>query len=735
MPKKPTYEALAQRAEELEREKAGGNVKQEVSTTEPGGLGSIINVAEVQSIMDDFHHLTNMATALLDLKGNVIERTGWQDICTKFHRVNPQTAQNCTESDLFLAKNLKPGEYVEYKCKNGLWDVVTPLYVGNNHIGNIYTGQFFYDNEQIDEDIFVKQAEMYGFDKEAYLDAFRRIPRYSRETIKHLISFLAKFAAYLSRISLANLQLKQEISDRKQAEGALKDSETRLRTLIQTIPDLVWLKDQQGTYLLCNPRFERFFGASEKDIIGKNDYDFVDKELADYFRKHDKIAMARGKPSKNEEEVTFAEDGHRELLETIKTPMYSNDGQLAGVLGIGRDITDRKRAEEEKLQMEERYHQAQKVESIGRLAGGVAHDYNNALSVIIGFTEMAMDAVDPAGQLHANLDQVLAAAKRATDITRQLLAFARKQPIAPKVLDLNGTVESMLKMLRRLISEDIELAWSPGTDLWPVKLDPSQVDQILANLCVNARDAIEGVGKITIETGNATFDEAYCVGNPGFVPGEFVLLAVSDNGCGIGKDILDNMFEPFFTTKGADKGTGLGLATVYGIVKQNSGFINVYSEPGLGTAIKIYLPRHAGRAADIQGAGTKKFPRGQGEMILLVEDDLAILKLAQKILIGLGYTVLAAGTPAEAIALAEEHPGEIQLLLTDVIMPQMNGRELAQRLQSLYPGLKRVFMSGYTANVIAHHGVLDEGVHFIQKPFYKTDMAKIVRKALDEKAD
>ncbi len=735
MSNKPTYEELAQRVKDLEQEKLGNDVKQAVTPPEVDSLAAIINVQEIQAIMDDFYHLTGMVTAILDLKGQVIEHTGWQDICTKFHRKNPKTCQNCTESDLFLASNLKSGEYVEYKCKNGLWDVVTPLYVGGIHLGNVYTGQFFYDDEEVDEEIFAKQAETYGFDKEAYLDAFRRIPRYSRETVRRLMSFLTKFTSYISSISLANIQLKKEVSVRKQAEAALKESENRLRALVRTLPDLVWLKDQEGTFLLCNSRFESYFGASEKEIIGKTDYDFVDKELADHFRKHDKISMAEGKPSKNEEEVTFAEDGHRELLETIKTPMYDSDGRLAGVLGIGRDITDRARAEKEKLKMEEQYHQAQKVESIGRLAGGVAHDYNNALNVIIGFTELAMDEVGPAVPLRANLDQILAAAKRAAGITRQLLAFARKQTISPRVLDLNQTVEIMLQMLRHLIGEDIDLAWSPEEELWSVNLDPSQVDQILANLCVNARDAIEDVGKITIETGKAVFDDAYCAVHPGFVPGEFVMLVVSDNGCGMSKDIQDKIFEPFFTTKGADRGTGLGLSTVYGIVKQNNGFINVYSEVGLGTSIKIYLPRYEGKAAEIQEAGAKGLPLGQGETILLVEDDPSILKLARKMLHGLGYTVLAAGTPTEAIALAKQHPDGIQLLVTDVIMPQMNGKELAQRMQSLYPNLKCVFMSGYTANVIAHHGVLDEGVHFIQKPFYKNGLAKIVRRALDAKND
>ena len=294
------------------------------------------------------------------------------------------------------------------------------------------------------------------------------------------------------------------------------------------------------------------------------------------------------------------------------------DGKCVKMKGTFQDITEQKK-------IVAQLHQAQKMESIGRLAGGVAHDYNNALSVIIGFTELAIDEAGPNVALHADLEEVLSAATRATDITRQLLAFARKQVVAPKVLDLNENVESMLKMLHRLIGEDIDLAWLPKSSLWPVKMDPSQIDQILANLCVNARDAIEDVGKITIETENTTFDEDYCADHSDFNPGEFVQLAVSDNGCGIDKEILNNIFEPFFTTKDVDKGTGLGLATVYGIVKQNKGFINVYSEPGERTIIKIYLPRHEGEAVETQEGNTAEIPQGRGETVLLVEDDLSIL--------------------------------------------------------------------------------------------------------------
>jgi CheY-like chemotaxis protein len=290
----------------------------------------------------------------------------------------------------------------------------------------------------------------------------------------------------------------------------------------------------------------------------------------------------------------------------------------------------------------------------------------------------------------------------------------------------------MLKMLRRLIGEDIALAWLPGANTWPVKVDPSQIDQILVNLSVNSRDAIAGVGKVTIETQNVHCDEAYCV-DPGCIPGDHVLLAVSDDGCGMDKEIQSKLFEPFFTTKETGKGTGLGLATVYGIVKQNNGLIDVYSEPGQGTTFKIYLPRHIGKVEKALMEEPKEPVVSGHETILIVEDELALLELSCSMLERPGYRVLAAATPGEAIRLAEEYAEEIHLLMTDVVMPEMNGRDLARKILSLYPNMKRLFMSGYTADVIAHHGVLDDGVHFLQKPFSKAALTARVREALEGK--
>jgi CheY-like chemotaxis protein len=371
------------------------------------------------------------------------------------------------------------------------------------------------------------------------------------------------------------------------------------------------------------------------------------------------------------------------------------------------------------------------MESVGRLAGGVAHDYNNMLSIIIGYTQLAMGKVSTADPLHADLKEIDKAAQRSAEITRKLLGFARKQTVSPKVLDLNTAVEGMLKMLRRLLREDLTLSWHPGTGVWQVKIDPSQVDQVLMNLCVNARDAIDGTGEISIETGNRVFDQDYCADHNGFVPGEFVMLAISDNGCGMDKKTLDHIFEPFFTTKQVGQGSGLGLAMVYGIVKQNKGFINVYSEPGRGTTLKLYFARDRTGIVEKTVADIPHPDAGRGETILVVEDESALLKLATRLLETLGYTVLSASHPDNALRLAKKHPGKIHLLLTDVVMPDMNGRELADRLLALYPDLKLVFMSGYTANVIAHQGVLDKGMHFIQKPLSIHALAATVRQALD----
>ena len=517
-----------------------------------------------------------------------------------------------------------------------------------------------------------------------------------------------------------------DITDRKQAEEELKLSQERMQAILEASPDPVVVYDDVGCATFLNPAFNRLFGWSNDELIGRP-IPFVPEEQREITQKTiAQLLQNGGRVSLETKRLT--KDG-RQLDVIVSAAVISDErGHSVGIVVNLTDLSNIRK-------MEAQMRQSQKMESVGRLAGGVAHDFNNMLSVIIGYSDMALEEVDLDPPLSSALHEIRKAAQRSANLTRQLLAFARQQTIAPKVLDLNGTVEGMLKMLRRLIGEDIDLAWLPGASLWPVKLDPSQVDQIMANLCVNARDAIEGGGKVTIETENLRFDAAYCADHPGFVEGDYVLLAVSDSGCGMDRETLQNVFEPFFTTKTEGRGTGLGLATVYGIVKQNNGFVTAYSEPGRGTTFKIYLPRHRSAHERLRRRGPER-PMAHGhETILLVEDEAAILKMTTMMLEQLGYRVLAAQSPGDALRMAEAHAGRIDMLMTDVVMPELDGRGLADRLSSLYPGLRCLFMSGYTANVIAHRGILDPGVHYIQKPFSKNDLAVKVRAVLERSTD
>ncbi|MFA6282673.1 MAG: PAS domain S-box protein [Desulfurivibrionaceae bacterium] len=529
------------------------------------------------------------------------------------------------------------------------------------------------------------------------------------------------------------LALLVDITKRKKAQDELKTNEERLRLALAAANQGLYDLNVQTGEATVSPEYATMLGYDPADFHETNEK-WIERLHPD---DHEPVAAAyrdyiAGKIS--EYRVEFRQrtkpGDWKWILSLGKVVEYNPAGQPLRMLGTHTDITGRKQAEEEKQKLQAQLLQAQKMESVGRLAGGVAHDFNNMLQTILGYSDLSLAQVEATNPVHEGLLEIRKAAMRSADLTRQLLAFARKQTANPKIIDLNDTVSGMLKMLQRLIGEDIDLAWLPGHSLWPVKMDPSQLDQILANLAVNARDAIADTGKITIETENISLDTAYCTGHPDALPGKYVQLMVSDNGCGMDKETTAQIFEPFFTTKEQGKGTGLGLATVYGIVRQNNGFVNLYSEPGQGTTFSIYLPSFISETVPVAETSRTEEPLNGTETVLLVEDDAAILDLGMTVLQRLGYTVLAANTPNMAIQLAQEQEGEIHLLITDVIMPEMNGRELAQRLSSLRPTMQCLYMSGYTANVIAHHGVLDPGIHFIQKPFSIDALGRAVREAL-----
>ena len=520
----------------------------------------------------------------------------------------------------------------------------------------------------------------------------------------------------------------QDFTRQKEAEEALRSSHERFLTVLDSIDATIYVGDMD-TYeiLFMNKHMIDAFGA---DLTGQICYDVFRNESAPCNHcTNDQLLDDDGNP---------AGVCVWETKNPITDKWYINhdraiqwvDGRTVR-LQIASDITMLKELEEERVRTEEQLRQAQKMESVGRLAGGVAHDFNNMLGVILGHAEMMFMGMKPENAHYTDLKEILNAARRSADLTRQLLAFARKQAAAPKVLDLNHTVEGMLKMLRRLIGEDIELIWQPDSQLGPVKIDPAQVDQILANLCVNARDAISGTGKITIKTEDVVLDQNYCAIHAGSMPGLYAMLSISDNGCGMDKETQSHLFEPFFTTKKVGEGTGLGLATVYGIVKQNEGYIDVSSKLEQGTTFSIYLPRIQKTLKIEEETDAKTTPKG-AETVLLVEDEESLLKLGKVMLERFGYKVIAAPTPLEAVALAEQYEGAIHLLVTDVVMPQMNGRELEEQIKKLRPHTKVLFMSAYTTDVIAKQGILEGDVHFLEKPFSVDSLTNKVREVLDK---
>lgn len=517
-----------------------------------------------------------------------------------------------------------------------------------------------------------------------------------------------------------------------QAVAAVKKGEVRYRLLADVSPVGIFRTDPEGRTLYVNPMWCRISGMSSSAALGDGWLDGVHPE------DRERVVQGWQAASQNrlgsDTDYRFLRpDGRIAWVMGQATPERDEKGQITGYIGTITDITERKESELERERLKDRLHQSEKLEAVGALAGGVAHDFNNMLGAIIGYSELTLSRMDPKDPHRQNLERILEAAQRSANLTRQLLAFARKQPIQPEVFDLNGAIESMQKMIGRLVGENIELAWGPAPVPLMVRMDPTQVDQILVNLCVNARDAITGVGRIFIETAMASSEETFNAISRGGLATSYVRLTVQDNGAGMDKQTLDRIFEPFFSTKHSGKGTGLGLATVYGIVKQNHGYIDVISELGRGSTFLVFLPLAEGSTRPEEETPTEGAPARGGETILLVEDEPALLAMGRTVLEEAGYTVLSAETPSEALRVASEFEREIHLLVTDVIMPEMNGRLLVQRLWQMRPKMKCLFMSGYTAEIVSQEGVIDEGVSFIKKPFSLLEFAATVRETLDQK--
>jgi len=516
-----------------------------------------------------------------------------------------------------------------------------------------------------------------------------------------------------------------DITERKRAEQQRRESERMLQLVMDNIPQFIFWKDRRSVYLGCNTNFARVAGMEDpSQVVGKTDYDLPwQKEEADFFRECDRRVMESGQPEYHIVESQLQADGKHAWLDTNKVPLKNERGEVVGILGTYEDVTERRL-------LEDQVRQAQKMKAVGQLAGGVAHDFNNILTAIFGYLDVMRNAPASAERVVVGIEQIDKAAQRAAALTRQLLAFSRRQVSRPEILDLSEIVGEMEPMLRRLLGERIELEVAPEPRLDHVRADAGQIEQVLMNLVINARDAMPTGGRLIVQTANTVLDDEYARAHTGARAGPHVMLAVSDTGCGMKKEVADRVFEPFFSTKPRGKGTGLGLASVFGVVKQSGGHIWLYSEPGQGTTFKIYLPAvqeplSPRRHQEAAGGG------GGSETVLLVEDDASVRQLAGDVLQDNGYTVFTAASGREAREIAAREVGEIDLLLTDVVMPDTNGRKLADALVSEYPFIRVLYMSGYSSTVIAHHGVLKDGVELLEKPFTADRLLRRVREVLD----
>lgn len=523
------------------------------------------------------------------------------------------------------------------------------------------------------------------------------------------------------------LDLGMDVTGRKQAEEALLEKEAKYRELVQNANSIILRMDTEGRVTFFNEFAQTFFGYGEDEILGRNvigsiirQSEAAEEDLRGMIRR----TFENVEPSCCDETENVRRNGDRVWISWTNKAVYGKDGRPEGILCIGNDITEHRL-------LEEQYRQSQKMEAIGRLAGGIAHDFNNLLTIILGYCELLLNRLRSSAPLVEAVEEIKNAGEKSSTLVRQLLAFSRRQVLMPKILNLNSVVLETEKMLRRLIGEDIHLATVLSPSLGKVKADPGQIEQVILNLAVNARDAMPEGGTLTIETANVELDREYSSKHLSVKPGPYIMVALSDTGLGMDEETLSQIFDPFFTTKEHGKGTGLGLATVYGIVKQSEGNIWVYSEPGRGTTFKIYLPRVEG-VEDHSEQRLFSYDALLGtETILLVEDDESLRRMIGKTLEDSGYAVLEASHGSQAVTIAEGYAGPIALMVTDVVMPGLSGRKLAELMAAARPEMKTLFISGYTENAISNHGVLEPGINFLQKPFTPMTLLQKVRDALD----
>ncbi len=673
-------------------------------------FSDLVDLERLKELLESFSVIAGVAVAIFDPDDKTLIAAGWQEICTRFHRASPLTAVRCQESDARIKEKSYTDIGTGYRCSNGLFDYACPIIIEGTHLATLFIGQFFL--EPPDEDFFRQQARECGFNEQEYIKALHKVPVLSEDNITTVLRFITGLSNILVHMGLERLKNLKVAEEAIVTEKALQKSRERYRAFVESTVDMVFLKDENFRYTMVNKSLANFFDRREEEILGREDYDFMPADVAELYRKSDLRAISAG--------CVVVEEGNigNRFFEARKYPVILDNGCI-GVGGYIRDVT-------KKRQLEEQMLQTSKLESLGKLAGGVAHEFNNLLTGIIGYTQLIMQSRVVDDSALADLDQVLQLGNRATELTGQLLAFGRSQAVLPRIININDAVEKTLKMIKHLIGEDITLQFKPDPDLHSVKIDPGQIEQVLMNLALNSRDAMPEGGILSMETMNVILNQEFVVRHAGSREGEYVMLAVADNGSGMDRETLEHIFDPFFTTKEVGRGTGLGLAMVYGIVKQHNGCIYANSVSGKGTLFRIYLPQADQDAEIIETNIVKAESLAGNETILLVEDEEHLRVLIERILREKGYSVYAAASPSEAESLFVKYAGRIDLLLTDMIMPECDGRTLYNRLSEKMASLKVLFMSGYVAAIPG-----GTGDNYIQKPFMPEELYRKMRNVLD----
>lgn len=684
----------------------------------------LFNLDEIQEIQDAFAQATGVASIITAPDGTPITRpSNFCDLCLDIIRKTEKGLANCRKSDTQLGKIQPDGPAMQPCLSGGLMDGGTGIRVGNHHIANWLIGQVL--DESCDMDTMLAYAREIGADEDEYRHALAKVTHMTRNRFESVCKALYQIAGQLSRMAMQNLNQAKHIEERTRAEAVLSASEGRFRELLENVELIAVTLDCNGSITFCNDFLLDVTGWRREEVLGNNWFDlFIPEQVRENIR-----AVFRANISRDElkhfENTILTKNGQQRLIVWDNTTLHDPDGRAIGVTSIGNDITDHR-------SLEEQLRQSQKMEAVGRLAGGVAHDFNNILQVISGYCGMLeMDATLNRVQ-HGRVLEIAAAAEKAAQLTHGLLAYSRKQTLLMKQESLNDIIRHVDRFLTRIIGEDITLETSCSDAEISIVADRGQIEQVLINLATNARDAMQSGGTFSVASGRVLVEESFADFHTNIIPtGEYALLAVSDTGTGIKEEDLDHIFEPFFTTKDVGKGTGLGMAIIYGIVKQHNGFIDVHSEPGRGTTFRIYLPVQETRDQSSIDGDMAVPSAGGSETILVAEDEPVVRSLMSEILAGGGYEVILAENGDDAVEKFRVNRERIRLVLMDMIMPKKNGREAFEEIRRIKPEIRGLFSSGYTADFIQNRGVSDEGIELIMKPVKQVELLKKVREMLD----